>query len=221
MIAAGFMPYEIYFYSSGGIEEGWTEENLGENRANSIVGFGLGGVLSAGLVVLAARILLPAGVTPDTLGATALAAERALGETALILALVGIVFAVGGAAIDTCFSGAYNVAQYMRWEWGHTKGARRAPGWYGTAATFFVGAYAIIATGLNPVQVTEYAVVLSAVLLPLTYLPLLRAARNPKLMGDHVNGGLANVLGAVYFVLICIIAVAAPVLLVITGAGSG
>ena len=34
------------------------------------------------------------------------------------LALLGILFAVGGASIDTVFSGAYNLVQFCGWEWG-------------------------------------------------------------------------------------------------------
>jgi len=34
------------------------------------------------------------------------------------LALLGILFAVGGASIDTVFSGAYNLVQSCGWEWG-------------------------------------------------------------------------------------------------------
>jgi Mn2+/Fe2+ NRAMP family transporter len=221
MIAAAFMPYEIYFYSSGGVEEGWTEESLGENRINAIVGFTLGGVLSAALVVIAAQVLLPAGVTPETLGATALTAQHTYGETGLVLALVGIAFAVGGAAVDTCFSGAYNLAQFQGWNWGKSRRPRDAPRWYLTVTAFLAGGFAIGATGVNPVQLTEYAVVLSAIVLPLTYLPLLRAAGDRELMGENANGRLAATLGTLYFAVICVVAVAAPVLLVATGAGSG
>ena len=49
-------------------------------------------------------------------------------RSGLLLALVGILFAVGGASIDTVFSGAYNLAQFCGWEWGryrHPKGAPR------------------------------------------------------------------------------------------------
>src|SRR5204863_9883268 len=111
LLAAAFMPYEIYFYSSGGREEGWTEADLGVNKANAIIGYGLGGLLAVGLLVTSAQVFNPAGVDPTHLGTTALGAQAAFGETGLVLALVGILFAVGGAAIDTCFSAAYNLAQ--------------------------------------------------------------------------------------------------------------
>ena len=51
LIAAALMPYEIYFYSSGAVEEGWDESDLKVNKANAIVGFGLGGLISVALVV--------------------------------------------------------------------------------------------------------------------------------------------------------------------------
>jgi manganese transport protein len=116
MLAAAFVPYQIYMYSSGGIEE-----HLFENRANAIVGFTLGGALSAALVIVAAQVLGRHSINPDSLGTVTLTAQQTYGETGLALALVGIVFAVGGDASDTCFSAAYNLAQYRGWSWGKTR----------------------------------------------------------------------------------------------------
>jgi len=56
----------------------------------------------------------------------------------------------------------------------------------------------VIATGIDPVQLTEYAVVLSVIALPLTFLPILLVARDRTLMGEHANGLLANTLGWLY-----------------------
>ena len=40
-------------------------------------------------------------------------------------------------------------------------------------------------------------------------------------MGDKANGRLAHVVGWLYFGLICVLTVAAPVLLVVTNGGGG
>lgn len=40
-------------------------------------------------------------------------------------------------------------------------------------------------------------------------------------MGEHVNGWLANILGWGYFAIICVVSVAAPVLVIATGGGNG
>jgi manganese transport protein len=46
LFGAAMTPYEVFFFSSGAVEEGWTTEDLAESRANVLVGFPLGGLLS-------------------------------------------------------------------------------------------------------------------------------------------------------------------------------
>jgi Mn2+/Fe2+ NRAMP family transporter len=219
LVAAAFMPYEIYFYSSGAREEGWDEKDLGVNKANAIIGYALGGLIAVGLLITATEVLLPAGVQPSGLGTVALGPQTAFGETGLVLALVGMLFAIGGAAIDTCFSAAYNLAQFQGWPWG--KKARDPTRWNLTWIGLLIAGYAVIATGIDPVELTEYAVVLSVIALPLTFLPVMLVGNDRAIMGEHVNGIVSRVLGWGYFGLVCVITVAAPVLLVITNGGSG
>lgn len=219
LMAAAFMPYEIYFYSSGAREEGWGEKDLGVNKANAIIGYSLGGLLAVSLLVTAAEQFLPAGVNPSQLGTPALGAQLAFGETGLVLALVGILFAIGGAAIDTCFSAAYNLAQYNGWKWGKKAGRPRS--WTISWMACFVLGYLVVSTGLDPVELTEYAVMTSVIALPLTFLPILLVGGDESIMGRHANGPISKTLGWGYFGLICIITVAAPPLLLITNGGSG
>jgi manganese transport protein len=113
VFAAALMPYEVHFYSSGAIEEGWTTKNLKENRLNAIVGYALGGILACALVIVSGYLFHPIGVDPADLGTAALPAQGAFGETGLLLALGGILFCVGGAAIDSSFAASYNVAQFL------------------------------------------------------------------------------------------------------------
>ena len=81
-------------------------------------------------------------------------------------------------------------------------------------------AYVIVSTGVDPVMVTEYAVVLSVVALPFTYLPVLLVARDRAFMGEHANGRLTSLLGWAYLVLMVPVALAAIPLLFATNAGS-
>jgi len=219
LVAAAFMPYEIYFYASGAREEGWTEKDLGVNKANTIIGYMLGGTLAVALLITATQTFLPAGINPGHIGTVALGAQQAFGETGLVLAVIGILFAVGGAAIDTCFSAAYNLAQFKGWQWGKKAGHPRK--WTMTWIGLMLGGYAVIATGIDPIELTEYAVVLSVVALPLTFLPILLVGNDREVMGAHVNGILSRVLGWAYFGLVCVITVAAPVLLLVTNGGGG
>jgi manganese transport protein len=221
LIGAAMVPYEVYFYSSGGVEERWTPKDLGTNRANAMIGYALGGVLSFALMISAGALFLPRGVDPQLLGSVALVAQSPLGTIGLLLALVGILFAVGGAAIDTVFAGAYNIAQFFGWEWGkyrHNAGAPRFTiAWF----VMLVLGFLIVVTGVDPILVTEVSVIFSVVALPLTYLPILLVANDQAYMGTHRNGKLANAFGLLYLAIIMVIAVAAIPLMVMTNMGQG
>jgi Mn2+/Fe2+ NRAMP family transporter len=78
---------------------------------------------------------------------------------------------------------------------------------------------AIAMTGVDAVSLTEYAVIFSVVVLPLTYVPILLVSNDRSYMASHTNGRLANVLGLVYLVIIGIVSVSAIPLLIITNAG--
>jgi manganese transport protein len=221
VMSAALMPYEVYFYSSGVIEERWGPKDLHLNRLNTIIGYGIGGILAAALTIGAAQVFFPAGIEPDHLGTVPLIPQASFGEVGLVLALIGMFFAIGGAAVDACFAAAYSLAQFAGWEWGKYRRPSGAPRFTFAWMLFFALAIAVLMTGIDPLELTEYSVVLSVVALPLTYLPVLLIARDRTFMGDHVNGRIATALGWSYFVLIGVVALAAIPLLLATNAGSG
>ena len=219
LLGAAMTPYEVYFYSSGAVEERWGPKDLGLNKANAMIGYGLGGFLSFSLMIVGGALFLGQGIEPEHLGTIALGAEVPLGQIGLLLALVGMLFAVSGAAIDTLFAGAYNLAQFLGWEWGRYRHPSGAPRFTVTWAVLLVLAVALVLTGVDPVQLTEYAVISSAVALPLTYIPILLVANDRSYMREYVNGRLANILGLIYLVVIAVVAIAAVPLLILTNVG--
>jgi len=221
LIGAAMIPYEVYFYSSGAVEERWGPKDLGLNRANAMIGYALGGILSFALMISAGALLLPKGIDAELLGTVALVAEAPLGQIGLILALVGMLFAISGAAIDSTFSGAYNMAQFFGWEWGKYREHAGAPRFTLAWIVMLVLAFAIVVTGVDPILVTELSVIFSVVALPLTYTPILLVANDRAYMGNHANGVVANVFGVLYLVVVLVIALAAVPLLVISNMGQG
>jgi Mn2+/Fe2+ NRAMP family transporter len=221
VVAAALMPYEVYFYSSGAIEERWGPNDLRVNRLNAIIGYGIGGLLSVALMIASAQIFQPAGIDPEHLGTVPLLAQIPYGETGLVLALVGILFAIGGAAVDASFAAAYSIAQFAGWEWGKYRRAAGAPRFTLCWVIFFGLGVLVLLTGIDPLAITEYSVLLSVVALPLTYLPIMLVARDRAFMGQYVNGRITTVLGWGYFGLICVVAVVAIPLLLATNGGGG
>src|SRR3954466_9920672 len=74
IISAVMFPYEVYFYSSGGIEEQWGLKDLVTNRITSIVGMGLGSLLGISILANSAQQFGPANVDPEIPGSAALLA---------------------------------------------------------------------------------------------------------------------------------------------------
>ena len=221
ILGTAMSPYEVYFYSSGVVEDRWSLKDLGLNKVTAIIGYALGGTLSVALMIVAAVLFLPSGISPQFLGTPALAAEHAVGQVGLLLALVGILFAVGGAAIETSFSGAYNLAQFFGWKWGKKERPAAASRFTLSWLVIFALAFLVVMTGYDPVKLTEYSVIFSVVALPLTYLPILLVANDRTYMGASVNGKLANFFGVLYFIVIVVIAVAAIPLMLLTHGGQG
>jgi manganese transport protein len=221
LLSSIMLPYETYFYASGGIEDHWKPSDVILNRVIVIVGFSLGALLSVALVVVGAEFFRPRAIDPALPGTAALAAADLFGNAGLYIALLGMFFAFAGAAIETSLSAAYNLAQFAGWPWGLDKRPRTAPRFALSWIVVFVLATAVVMTGIDPVSVVEYSIVFSVVVLPLSYFPVLAVARDKQIMGKNANGPVANVLGWFYLALITIAAIAALPLFVLTHAGQG
>jgi manganese transport protein len=186
-----------------------------------LIGYSLGGLLSFALMISAGALLLPRGIQPDLLGTVSLVAASPIGQLGLILALVGTLFAVSGAAIDSAFSGAYNVAQFFGWEWGKYRHNAGAPRFTIAWVVMLLLGFLIVVTGVDPILVTEFSVIFAVVALPLTYLPILLVANDRAYMRSYANGRVANIFGAFYLVVVLVIAVAAVPLLLLSNMGQG
>jgi Mn2+/Fe2+ NRAMP family transporter len=221
IVSAVLFPYEAYFYSSGGIEEGWGPKDLPMNRITCTVGFGLGSLLAISILASSAQLFGPLNVDPQLPGTAALDAAMPFGKAGLIIALLGMLFAVAGAAVETCMANAYSIAQFFGWEWGRHRKPWEAPRFTVAWILLFLAALAIILTGVDPMQLVEYAVLFSILVLPLTYLPLLLLAGDKSYMKQYANGRFAKGVGWFYFGLITLAAVGALPLYLLTSGGQG
>jgi len=219
LFGAAMTPYEVFFFSSGAVEEGWTVKDLAQSRANVIVGFPLGGVLSLAIAGCAAVVLLPQLIAVTALSQVMLPVAQAGGKILLGLIILGVVAATFGAALETTLSAGYTIAQFFGWSWGKFRPPARAARFHLLMIICLIVAIATLLTGVDPITVTEISVVFSAVALPLTYLPILIVANDPEYLGEHVNGRLLNGVALFYMVIILVASIAAIPLLIITGAG--
>ncbi|MEX3655171.1 MULTISPECIES: Nramp family divalent metal transporter [Mycolicibacterium] len=219
LFGAAMTPYEVFFFSSGAVEEHWKTKDLGVSRLNVLVGFPLGGILSVAIAACATLVLLPKQIEVTSLSQVVMPVVEAGGKLALAFAIVGIVAATFGAALETTLSSGYTLAQFFGWAWGKFRRPAEASRFHVVMFVSIVVGVAVLFTGVDPVMVTEYSVVFSAIALPLTYLPILIVANDPEYMGDKTNGKLLNMFGSVYLVVIVAASLAAIPLMIVTGAG--
>jgi Mn2+/Fe2+ NRAMP family transporter len=219
LFGAAMTPYEVFFFSSGGVEERWSERDIPVMRANVFVGFPLGGLLSLAIAASTALVLMPAGVEVETLGQVGLPVAVALGKIGLAVALLGFFAATFGAACETGLSVGYSLAQYFGWQWGKYVRPHEASRFHAVVLAAVILGVAVLLTTVDPIMVTEISVVFSAVALPLTYFPILVVANDPDYMGERTNGVLANTLGSVVLGLVLVASTAAIPLMIITKMG--
>lgn len=197
LFASAMTPYEVFFFSSGGVEDRWGRKELITARLSVFTGFPLGGLLALSIMAAAALLFQPAGITVEHVSQAVLPVSYTLGKVGLGLVLTGVFAATFGAALETALSSGYTVAQYFGWSWGKTVKPRTASRFHAVIIVSLIVAMMLILTGVDPLMVTEYSLVFAAVALPLTYLPILVVANDSAYMGTSVNGRFANIMGGI------------------------
>jgi manganese transport protein len=219
VFSAMLMEYEVHFYSSGALEEDWKPKDLGENFMVASMGSILGSLLTVALLALGAIIFLPRHIFPELLSTAVFAGAFPCAQKGLIIALVGTLACIAGAAIETALSGAYNFCQFFNLKWGKNQPARSVPAFTLVWIAMFALGLTIALTGVRPLQLVNISIIFGMAIMPLTYYPILRTAADKNIMGKHVNDKFDTILGATFLVLITLAAVASIPLMVITHSG--
>lgn len=217
LLGAFMTPYELFFYSSGAIEERWSGKDFITNRVTGIVGFVFGSTIVIAMMVVAAQTFFVHGVQSASFGSIRVPIDSSLGLAGLVAFLIGAFACTSGAAMETALATGYTTCQFFGWDWGKNHTPRDAPmftAWYLLA----VAAAAVIAfTGIDPVKLTVYTTALAAFSLPFTFLPLYVIANDTEYMGEQRNGVLANVAGGFFLVVLSVVTLATIPLFILSG----
>ncbi len=111
------------------------------------------------------------------------------------------------------------MAQFFGWEWGRYKRPHEAPRFTLAWVATFAVALVTVLTGIPPLELVEWSIVFSIVVLPLTYLPLILIGNDRKYMGEHVNGRLSNTIAWFFYAVLLLAALAALPLYFVTQGG--
>jgi NRAMP (natural resistance-associated macrophage protein)-like metal ion transporter len=119
------------------------------------------------------------------------------GPAAGLLFAVGIV-GVGFLAIPVMTTGAaYDVSQALGWKNGLYRKPGEAKRFYGTIAIITAIATALNFLGINPMRALVVAGIVQGLSTPPLMMLIMFMTNDKSIMGDHVNGRLANVCGSI------------------------
>jgi manganese transport protein len=142
------------------------------------------------------------------------------GKVGLVFLLYGMFAAIFSAALETALSAGYTMSQYFGWQWGEFVRPREAARFHLVVIVSLCVGVLIAFTTLDPIQVTEYSIVLAAAALPLTYLPILIVANDPGYMKGKTNSKFLNAAAFAFLVLLVVASVATIPLMIWTKGGA-
>jgi NRAMP (natural resistance-associated macrophage protein)-like metal ion transporter len=147
------------------------------------------------IVVACASVLYKKGIVVESAQEAAMALEPLLGTVARYLFGLGLLAVSILAAGVLPLATAYVVCEAFGFESGLDTSFREAPVFNGIITFFiFVPAAVAMIPGLPLVKVILVAQTLNGVLLPVILLFTLSMINNPRVMGEHVNGRIRNVI---------------------------
>ena len=210
-------PYLFFWQASVEVEEMKNKKNhLMVNKKiihdmNQDVDFGMtiSGFVMYFIILTTGTVLFKGGVHQiDTVEQAAMALKPLAGNLAYLLFAVGVI-GTGFIAIPV-LSGSisYIITETFGWEQGLDKKFHEAKGFYVIIAISLILGLSLNYIGITPIESLIYTAILYGLTAPVLILIILHISNNKQIMGENVNGKLANILGFSAFLIMLVAAVA-------------
>ncbi len=201
LIGTTIVPYNLFLHASAARTRWQGAENVPDARFDTTVSIGLGGLIAILIVCTAAAGLFAAGQTVGNAADMARQLEPAFGSLSKVLLGTGLFAAGLTSAVAAPLATAFVVTEILGLDTDVRSRAFR-----GTAVVVLVSGSLLAITGIRPIELIVAAQFANGLLLPFVACFLLLVMNQANLLGRHVNGRVANLLGV-------------AVLLVTTGLG--
>jgi NRAMP (natural resistance-associated macrophage protein)-like metal ion transporter len=176
-----------------------TLENM---RSDVNIGMLFSNLVMFFVILTAGSVLFPAGIKQiDTVEQAARALKPLAGELSYVLFAVGVI-GTGFLAIPVlagCVS--YMLAETFKFSMGLDKKFGEAKRFYTVIIISLVAGLCMQFLGISPVKALLYTAILYGLTAPVLIAVILHIGNNKKIMGEHTNGRLSNILGFLTFIL--------------------
>jgi len=207
-IGATVTPWMLFFQQSATVDKRMTPRDLREGRINTAVGAGLAAVAGCAALVAAAPLFTHHVDMSRYLDGAgfAQALRPIIGAPGASLFALGLIEAGAVAMLTISASGAYAVGEMAR---GARRGFDASPGeaplFHGANIGMAVlAALIVLIPGAPLMAISLNANLLATILMPAALAFLLILGNDRQIMGEHVNGRIANVLGVSIAVLVAL-----------------
>jgi NRAMP (natural resistance-associated macrophage protein)-like metal ion transporter len=196
LVGTTITPYMQFYIQASVVDKGIDKEQYRFERLDVLLGAMLTGLNGFFMIVVAAAVLHPAGIHVDSAADAAQALGPLAGGQAQLLFGVGLFGASLLAATVMPLSTSYAICEAFGWESGISKNFREAPVFMGLFTLLVVvGALIVLSPSVPLIPLILVSQNVNGLLLPIVLIFILKLAGDRRIMGDHANGRVSQVVG--------------------------
>jgi NRAMP (natural resistance-associated macrophage protein)-like metal ion transporter len=208
MLGTTISPYLFFWQASEEVEEevkdhkiramgkgtpNITKSDLSQMRTDTAIGMFVSNLITFFIIITASATIGGQSITSAAQVAESL--RPLAGDLAFALFALGII-GTGMLAVPVLAgSAAYALSEAFGWNEGLSKTFTQARAFYGVIIISTVIGLLVNFSDINPMVMLYYAAILNGLLAPPLMVLILLIANNKKILGNNVNGKLANILG--------------------------
>lgn len=195
LVGTTIAPWMMFYLQSSVVEKGITLNNLKYSRMDAIFGAVVVNIVAFFIVIACAATIHVNGIQVNNVVDISEALVPLAGQYAGLLFAFGFLNASLFAASILPLSTAYYVCESLGFEAGVSKGFREAPVFHGLYLGLIILAVIIIMLPNVPLLSILYlSQVANGILLPFLLILMLLIINDKKIMGEHVNSRLLNII---------------------------
>jgi NRAMP (natural resistance-associated macrophage protein)-like metal ion transporter len=218
VVGTTIAPWMQFYQQASVAEKNISVQDYFYSRLDTIVGGFVVSIVAACIVVACAYTLYPAGIRIENAGQAARALSPLAGKGSSYLFAIGLWNASLFAASILPLSTSYTICEALGWESGVDKDFTTAPQFYVLyTAIIILGALSILIPGISLVKVMFWSQVINGLLLPVVLVFILVLVNDRRVMGEHVNSRLYNIVCWLAVVVLTLISLAYVVALFVQG----
>ena len=188
-------PWMQFFVQSNIVDKGTSVKEWALAKWDVIAGAIAANFVAIFIIVTTATVLHPQGIIIDQASQAAIALTPLVGRYATVLFAIGLLSASFLAACVLPLTAGYSICEAFGWEAGVDRKFSEAPAFIGIYTfVIFVGAALILIPGANLIAVMILSQVVNGMMLPFLLIFMMIIINDRRIMGDHVNGRIFNVI---------------------------